>query len=1013
MTNLARWGEGLGNFGGSVLRGVWAVLLCGAAACGGNTGAGGPDATASDSPGPDVSVPDAGVPDGRVPDAMQPDGGVDPGPFPRDPHAGQYEWAVIIPGLGDQVVLANGQDGTFFVAGTHRRAIDLGDVHVPAPVGNAIAILKLDARARPIWARSLGGGTGLSWQNTVRSATVTADGDVLIGGAFLGNGFDAGTGPLPAVGETEGFVALLDGRSGATRWARSFAGGGDDDVSTVAAGPSSDALYVHGEIADQRVNGVWQPGFAFLERYDANGQRLWSRHLNMQVSWQHELAVDRVRGPVISGRYFGSLEVDGLRLEVELGDQGSNLAVIGFTPDGQARFARQIFDENRGYFQRLLAAPDGRLYLSTTTEANELVLDDEHGIEGPNFSSDAVLLRLTPDGAYDWGTLIDAQVAAYPHLLAADGDGAVYMVGRCDRGIALSPPIVCGSGGSFLVSYGPNGEYRWSTYVYGSPGWAQAIAAVPGRNRLLVAGEVGPSADFGGVRVQGAGLFVASLVTGPTYADPLPPPPVVTSVVLDGIADGQIRQGGSGTIVVSGDHLEQIRSVRVGSRDLFLADATPGTLRIPYSVPHGEALGPLRLVLTHPRGQLSVTSGVEVSPIVVAPSGIDTGRGTLSSPWRLCRDDWQSMAKRGDTIRLLAGVHPCEQVLYLRRGVSVEGDGAGLTMVGVAGRRFGSFSLWGGPHGKTRFSRLTFQDGGAFGAIQTFGGVANVVLQDVDFVGLSLPGLRMDFTAGRVALERVRYIDGHSSAIYATGDVHVDGRQVTVRTDYEGVTMDRGWLTLRDSSIQARRTAIEMGALNDSTLDPRYLVLEGCRLSALRGVLGYGADLAVSDSEIIGVGEPRGLAAIEFVGGTLTATRTRIHGFLSGIEHGIPSAGNTFANMDLDDVDVTDVGRGVGFGSYGSPSWLRVRRSTIAAASVALGISSPFVSVDLGTTATPGGNDLRASPTGQALIDGRSTVGPPIDAAGTTLNGHTYSGELRGPRSDADLAQSAANVVRF
>lgn len=911
--------------------------------------------------------------------------------------------------------MANGPGGTIFIAGTHNGAIDAGDVRLPAPTGQAIAVLKLDARARPLWGRSLGVGATF-WGTNVRSATVTTNGDVVIGGAFVGTTFDAGTGPLPAVGDTEGFMARLDGTTGETQWARSFAGGGEDDVSTVAADPASDDVYVHGELAAQTVDGRWQPGYAFLNRYDANGVQLWSRQLTMSMSWQHELAVDPLRGPVVTGRYFGSLEVDGFRLTVAPGDLQGNLAMIGFTPEGRARFARQLFDESSGFHQRLLAAPDGHLYISTEIgEFDEFAFDDGQVLTGLRSSDDVALVRLTADGARTWATVIDVEQSRGPKMLAADADGAVYLLGSCDRAVRVAPTIACDSNDSYLVSYGPNGDYRWSTYVFGTPGWAQALAAVPGRNRLLVAGEVRGNASFGGAEVQGAGLFVASVVTGPTYANPLPPPPVVTSVVLEGALDGHLRQGGTGTIAVSGEHLAQIQSVRVGSRDLFTANATNNLLRIPYAVPHGEALGPLRLVLTHPTGQLDVVTPLQITPIVVSPSGTDAGHGTFSSPLRLCRNDWLTMARLGDTIQLLAGAYPCEQSLALPRGVIVKGAGSTMTKLGAAGRPFGPFSTGFGHHGTTQFAQLGFLASALDGAIRSTSSV-DLSLTDVDFTALSTPGLVLNAGAGRVLLERVRYLNGNATAIYSNDDIHIDGRQVTIESNRsDGVTLRAGRLTLRNSAITAQRAAIEIGALSDTSLRPRHLVLEQSTLSGYDGVRSYHAKIEVFDSQIVSNSQPNGNSGIELVSGSATVARTGIRGFLSGIRR---SSWDDTApvTVDLDQAEVAAVGWGVHVEVPDDSRvrrTLRIRRSTISGGSNALGVTGSFTSIDLGTTAEPGANALNSSPTGHALMDSRSAVGSPIDATGTTLNGNSYSGELRGPRSSPDLMQSAANTVRF
>jgi hypothetical protein len=112
--------------------------------------------------------------------------------------------------------------------------------------------------------------------------------------------------------------------------------------------------------------------------------------------------------------------------------------------------------------------------------------------------------------------------------------------------------------------------------------------------------------------------------------------------------------------------------------------------------------------------------------------------------------------------------------------------------------------------------------------------------------------------------------------------------------------------------------------------------------------------------------------------------------------------------------DVTVVGGGVGIQL--ADGGLKLRRSTLSGQSVASVQLFGQAAADLGTAMDPGGNALAVT-TGFALDDARtapSMMTGLIQAAGTTLNGRSYAGQLLdGPASaapDYRLASGAAAI---
>ena len=367
---------------------------------------------------------------------------------------------------------------------------------------------------------------------------------MVVVGNFKG-GLNLGQGVVANAGGYDGFVVRLDTATGDTRWAAPLGSTGDDDIVAVAIDRKvggSDDIYVYGEIAIG----------ATLISYDGTGARRWMKSFpSMSLGYEDGLALDQ-QGPLITGRFYGKLELAGEVLEAEGGwstDDG-DVVLAGFDTAGAPRFARQITDQNRTHTQHLAVAPSGDIYLASDTGIGAHVIDD-HIIWKTQQQ-----LRSVPAPPHTSGTshMVERRRRRndnYVYDLAIDSTGAVYTLSSCNGKVYTQPEIACDHAtGGVIVSYGPDNEYRWSTYI--QTAWVEGIATAPD-NRLIVAGQtLNNTTDFGGITIAGRGVFVASLATGPAAAPvPLPPAPTITSVQLTGVTDKQIRQGGSATLVIS------------------------------------------------------------------------------------------------------------------------------------------------------------------------------------------------------------------------------------------------------------------------------------------------------------------------------------------------------------------------------------------------------------------------------------------------------------------------------
>lgn len=968
---------------------VLAIAVLGAG-CGGS--AGGTPSDAGIDPVPDGSMPGDGNDGGMIPPG-------DPNPFPSEPAGGEFAWVVSAAGAREPVSVAVDRAGSILVVATQIGAVTMGGVQLPAPTGQALLVLKLTSDGKPIWGRSFAGASSI----TGRAITATPEGDVVVGGEFKGGRLVVGSQGMTSAGGSDGFLIVLDGATGAPRWSASATSPGDDDVAGLAVGPDAagvDAIYVYGQVgAGASIAGRAFAAGAYLIRYDAGGALRWANSFaSVDPGFAGTLAVDPARGPVIAGRFGGTLAI---------GDQvltGGSM-VAGFDPDGQVRFARAIASRFTALDRALAVAPAGDVYLTSGTEGTPTVVDG-HIIANPSSNNDLFLLRLTPEGQYAFAQVIAGRQFVSPRDVAVDASGAAYMLGTCNGTLAVEPEITCDIPGGIITSYGVDNTYRWSTSL--GPALVESIAAAPGE-RLIVAGEASfASVTFGGVHVPTQRLFIAALATGPArLPSPLPAPPVISRVTLAGAFDDQIREGGRVTLVIDGAALDHVTSARLGDIDVHVPPnaGTANQLLLPVQIPHGHAPGFLSLALGNAGGTAQADDVVTVTPIVVAQTAPANGVGTFSSPMPLCSVNASGILAYGDVVVVLDGVYGCGA--FVPRGVTLRGQSTAGTIV------HGTLSVEGDGIGAAGIENLTIESTGTAAIDMSFGGqlgVADLVVQSSSGSGILVDG------GGSARVSHYRYLNSGGAALVIgqTGTGQVEARDVTADQALRGVVLGNGTLDLAGSDLSSDEAAIDAGDASTSGGTREVAIADTTLRSTRVGITAAGARVTVTGCTLErGPGAPGRLSdGIQLFGGSLALTRSVLRGWdLGGIT--VPLA-RSAVDAALDGVEIDAGDTGVAYASMSGLGGFRLRNSVVAGRQHGLVLGDGFEAVDLGTAASPGGNQLENASGGFALEDVRGGVGGTVDARGTTLNGMSFAGDVLGPASAAGAySVSARNTIRF
>jgi hypothetical protein len=288
------------------------------------------------------------------------------------------------------------------------------------------------------WAKHLG-GTGTDFAQAV---AVDSSGNVIVVGSFTSTA-NFGGGQLVSAGGSDIFVATYSA-SGAHIWSKRFGGVGDDGALSVAV-DSSGAIVVAGDFwgasADlgggPLINGTPGLSEAFVAKYSASGQHLWSESFGGTDS-------DSANGVAV--------------------DSSGDVLVTGVFKGAGVDFAGKALSSEWG------------------------------GI-------DTFIVKLSgANGANVWAKNVRCGGPDIGYGIAVDQSGSVFVVGAfagsADFGAGYL--LTAGNNDIYLAKYSSAGAYLWAKRFGGSGQDSGAAVAVDGNGDVAITGNFLGTVDFGG-----------------------------------------------------------------------------------------------------------------------------------------------------------------------------------------------------------------------------------------------------------------------------------------------------------------------------------------------------------------------------------------------------------------------------------------------------------------------------------------------------------------------------------
>ena len=301
----------------------------------------------------------------------------------------------------------------------------------------------------------------------VKAVVIGPDGVAYFTGRFLGGGMELCDGSVVA-GVNGGpftenhFLLAWDLNNGGVLWIRnlSLTHAMAEDVPSIAVDPDGRLWYLLRHFTDALVIQVDDEGNDVVER-SIDGLR----HLGT-------LSFDPWGGLYVSGSCEnGMLSFGGVDFPV-MSDEGYNMFVLRFKPDGTAGFA-QFAEDITFQDPTVVATNDGHAYL-----AGSIFIGTEWGglpVGGAIWGSNIFIARMDSSGTFEWtlgpelvpGQILGDVDRARGPCIDVDGSGSVYFLGMCRGLVEWGNGVTSGTGGTIdrnltLLAVDASGQPQWA-----------------------------------------------------------------------------------------------------------------------------------------------------------------------------------------------------------------------------------------------------------------------------------------------------------------------------------------------------------------------------------------------------------------------------------------------------------------------------------------------------------------------------------------------------------------------
>ena len=367
-----------------------------------------------------------------------------------------------------------------------------GSLAGPNSGGSNPFLFKYDPSGNVVWSRQIGSGSG------DQSLSVAVD---QLGNAYI-SGYTSGSLGGPNVGGPDAFLVKYD-TSGSLAWSKQI-GTSQTDVSYAVAVDGSGNSYVSGRTDGSLGGPNAGAGDAFLTKFAASGNVLWSRQIGTGSNEDIvTVAADALGNAYITGRTFGALGGPNAG--------GADVFLTKYNPSGSLVWTKQIGTSGWDLSESVAVDVLGNVYITGTTPGS-LGGTSAGGI-------DVFLFKYDASGNVVWSRQFGTGENEFNFSVAVDDLGNAYV-----GGVASGSGPTAGSADASLTKFDSSGNFLWSKQIGSSSDDYCYSVALDGMGNAYISGMT--TGSLAGPNAGNSDAFLVKF-------SPVPEP---STLLLSGIA---------------------------------------------------------------------------------------------------------------------------------------------------------------------------------------------------------------------------------------------------------------------------------------------------------------------------------------------------------------------------------------------------------------------------------------------------------------------------------------------
>jgi hypothetical protein len=390
--------------------------------------------------------------------------------------------------------------------------------------GTDALVVKYDSRGNPIWARRIGGSSGIDIANSVTTDSIQ---DIIVVGQYASaplNVYDSsGTTSLSLTGANSSFIVKYNSR-GNPLWARRLTGGNLTINSSVITDSSRNVIVTGNYLSTLNIylengttvgltlsNASATLSDAFLVKYDSIGTPLWARRIGgTSTDSASSVSVDSSGNIVVTGTYnsvpFNVYAANGTSVALAISGNGLGF-LVKYDSSGTPLWLRRFGSGFSGGGQSTSTDLNGNIIVGGNF-SNTFNVYASNGttvvFTTSSTTAQCYVVKYDSSGTPLWLKSAGGNQDDYVTTVATDSSGNVY-VGGAYRSYSFfvgegipelgKPPFNDTDG--FIIKYNSSGTPLWSRRIQGdgSEDYVRSLSIDSDQNVIAV-GEYGSSSNF-------------------------------------------------------------------------------------------------------------------------------------------------------------------------------------------------------------------------------------------------------------------------------------------------------------------------------------------------------------------------------------------------------------------------------------------------------------------------------------------------------------------------------------